>query len=187
MIPALAGAGASEHVGALDDECTIDACCREIGAAMRERGIVVVAGVDLRGRGWPRAPLRGLLDALPCRSVVPAELLETKAALLSRCDVERHQRSLQHNGAAAAHRIEQRGPGPPTGEAQQAGGEVLAQGRLGTLTAQASLEQRLAGGVEIERRIGRGEVRVHAHVGAFLADARTDTGRVRDGGRTRRP
>src|SRR5207247_7839200 len=116
--------------------------------------------------------LRCLLYPLPGRTVVPGKLLKAEAAFEPGSDVERDQRGLERDRATAAHRVEERRAGPPTRQPQQAGGEILAQGGFRIGAPQAPLEQRLAGGVEIERRLRVGKIGIDANVGPILADAR---------------
>src|SRR5690606_25856613 len=58
----------------------------------------------------------------------------------------------------------------PARERDEARREVLAQRRFLGVAPPAALEERLAGRVEVERRLARGEVRVDAHVGGALVD-----------------
>ena len=80
------------------------------------------------------------------------------------------ERGLDRDRAGAAHRVEQRRAGRPSGQREHAGREVLAQRRDVGVAPPAALEQRLARRVEIERRLALGEVRVDAHVRPLLVD-----------------
>ena len=117
-----------------------------------------------------------MLDPLPGRAVVPGKLLKAERALETWCDVERHQRGFDRDRPAAAQRIEKRRPRLPGREPQQSRREVFAQRRLGGLAPIASLEQRLTGGIEVERRLVRGEIGVHPDVRILLAHARALSG-----------
>ncbi len=90
----------------------------------------------------------------------------------SRRPVQRHVRRLEQNGAGAAHRVQQRRAGIPTGQQQQPGGEVFLERRRARLALEAALEQRLAAGVEIKGHRVRREEGVHRHVGRRGVDAR---------------
>ena len=102
------------------------------------------------------------------------ELLETEGPRESRRAMGRDQRRFGDDGAAAAHRIEQRVPGRPPGQRQQAGREIFPQRRLVGVATVAALEQRLSRRVEVDRRLAIGQVHVDAHIGRALVDRRTN-------------
>ncbi len=138
---------------------------------MRQRLRVDVAAEQRRRRRRRTHAVAGALaDPLPRRTVEPGELLETEGTPEARCTVRGAQRGLDDDRAAAAHGVEQRRARRPAGQREQAGGEVLAQRRRVGIAPVAALEQRLARGVEIERRLAVGEVGVDADVGTLLVD-----------------
>ena len=113
---------------------------------------------------------------LPRVHVVLLQLFEAETALDARRDVQRDLRRFGEERAAAAHRIVKRRAGRPAGQAQDACGEVFAQRRRALVEAPAALEERVAGGVEIERAIVQREEREDADVGLRGVDVRTCAG-----------
>jgi hypothetical protein len=84
---------------------------------------------------------------------------------------------LDQESAAAAHRVEQWRARLPTGQSQDSRGKVFAQRRDIGMLAQAALEQRIAGSVQIQRHAAVFEKGVDAdirivgvHAGAFAAE-----------------
>ena len=71
----------------------------------------------------------------------------------------------EQDRAAAAHRIEQRCAGNPTGEAKNPGGEIFPERRFSRGQAPAALEQRLPRGVEIERKFAIGQMALDRNIG----------------------
>src|SRR6185436_17543952 len=128
----------------------------------------------LRGRA-AHAVARRLLQALPCRSIEPRELLETERAREPWRAGGGDQRGLDGDGAAAAHRIEQRQRWRPAGQRKQAGGQILAQRRFFGVAPVAALEQGLARRIDVDRRVTFGEIRADPLVGLPLVDRRAHT------------
>ena len=107
------------------------------------------------------------------------EPLEGKAALRSRRDAAGDLRRFDGDGAGAAHRVEQRPVGLaalPAGRRQHGRGERLLERCLALVFTPAALEQRLAGGVDIERGVALGQVQQQRQVGAARVDARARAG-----------
>ena len=74
-------------------------------------------------------------------------------------------RRFQQNRAAAAHRIEQRNAGEPSGKAKNPGGEIFPQRRFSRGYALAALEQRLPRGVEIKGKVAICQMTLDANIG----------------------
>ena len=106
----------------------------------------------------------GLAQRPPLAGVEGIQLLEREAPPHSGRDVPRHERSLHQERAAPAHRIEQRLLRGPARQPQNAGREILAQGRLGGGRAKPALEERLARRVEIEGHVLVVQKRVNADI-----------------------
>jgi hypothetical protein len=100
------------------------------------------------------------------------EALEAEAARVSCRDRERDHRRLDHDRAAAAHRVEERLAGLPARERHDPGGEVFLQWRLARVSAIAAAVERLAGGVEVEDDGFLVEESVNAHPGGARVHVR---------------
>src|SRR5471030_106648 len=110
---------------------------------------------------------------LPRVHIVLLQLFEAETAVDTRRNVQRDLRSFGEEGAAAAHRIEQRYARRPAGQAQDSRREVFTQGRSALVESPAAFEERIAGGVEVERAFVQREEREDADVGLRGVDART--------------
>ena len=84
-------------------------------------------------------------------------------------------RRFQQNRAAAAHRIEQRNAGEPSGKAKNPDGEIFPQRRFSRGYALAALEQRLPRGVEIKGKVAICQMSLDANIGLTGIHAGTAT------------
>ena len=124
----------------------------------------------------PRARA-GRAAARHLRRIEVRQLLEPERAVEPGRDIERHHRGFDEEGAAAAHGVEERQRRRPSGQLEDAGGEILAQRRFAAGGAPAALEERLARGVEIEGRLVAGQEDVDAHVRRLRVDVRAAAAR----------
>jgi len=74
-------------------------------------------------------------------------------------------RRFQQERAAAAHGIEQRSAGHPSGQAQDPGGEIFPERRLSRRYALPPLEQGVPRGVEIKGKAAICEIALDAYIG----------------------
>ena len=105
-----------------------------------------------------RAQLCGVMQLFPQSSIMPAPAEEAEVvAAQPRCDVGRHQRSLDQQRARAAQRIDQAAAGRihagPAGTQQHGRSEVFLERRDALATTVAALVQRRAGQVETHDRL----------------------------------
>src|SRR5256712_1793130 len=107
----------------------------------------------------------GLAKGSPPLRIEALQLLERKAAPQARRDVPRHEGGFHQDRAASAHGIEQRLLRRPPRQAQDARRQVLSERRLAARLAQATLEQRLARCVEVQRQVLSVQKGINADVG----------------------
>ena len=140
-------------------------------------GIAQLAPGDVRAEDRQRARRllcgeRRFAHSVPELRVVREQPLEAESPAGAGGDAQGHHRRLDDEGAAAAHRVEQRLLAVPAGERQDPRREVLLERRLAALGAVAALVQRLPGGIQIERDLLRVEERRDAHVRSAGVDVR---------------
>src|SRR5206468_10510239 len=100
------------------------------------------------------------------------EALETEAARMPGRDRERRHGGFDGDRAAAAHGIEERLAGLPSGELHDPGCEVFLQRRLARILAVAAPVERLARRIDVERDCVLVEERLDAHPGRAGIDVR---------------
>src|SRR5215510_462180 len=134
------------------------------GARLRELGAVQIGAMDRHGRALELACARLVAKPPPERRVEPGELLEAKRTSGARREPERDAGSFDEERAAPAHRVEERLARLPAGEREDPRREVLADWRLAGPDPPATLPQRLAGNVEVERDGARVQESVDANI-----------------------
>ncbi len=155
---------ALQHVDALQPHAFEQACRGEILPRPRDLVQADVAAEDRLRHDRLPASFRIRQEFLPERRIEIVQAEKAELALQSRRDAVGHQGRLEQEGARAAHRVEQRRAGLPARQLQNAGGQVFLQRRLDRGELVAALVERLARGVEIQRRLAVGEEGVDAHV-----------------------
>src|SRR5690554_43457 len=146
-----------------------DGVCRQPGALQVGTGCVY--GVPVQVVANNRAfQLCGnmaagvVLDVAPVTRIVISQTLEAKGSPNAGRYTQRNPRCFDQDGTATAEGIHQGLRGVPSGQCQQAGGQILAQGRFALLEAPAAFEQRLARGVQVQRAGVFGKEQMYAGV-----------------------
>ena len=86
-------------------------------------------------------------------------------ASLARRDIKSDLRCFKQKRAAAAHRVEERHAGNPSGQAQDASGEIFPQRRISRSYALAALEQGFPSGIEVKSKVAIRQMPLDGDIG----------------------
>ena len=106
-----------------------------------------------------------VFQALPHMRLEGHQFFKTKTALAARGNAAGDLGGLNGDGAAAAAGVVQRGGGVPTAGSNHGCSQSFLERRIAFVGTPATLEQRLAGGVDVQRDVLACQVSVDAHIG----------------------